>query len=156
MTNCGTDAGYYRHYKENTRRCQPCKDAHAAAGKARKYRAANPDKLARLTQDEADQAACIHANPKEFYPEQDDGINNRYAYAQAKTVCGECPIRVRCLEVALLNREEHGVWGGKSPEERKTILKNRASITCACGARLSTARGLQVHQGRYCPERDAA
>lgn len=32
--------------------------------------------------------------------------------AAAQTICGRCPVRVRCLEVALQERHEWGVWGG--------------------------------------------
>ncbi|MDH4116858.1 MAG: WhiB family transcriptional regulator [Acidimicrobiia bacterium] len=32
--------------------------------------------------------------------------------AAAQSVCGECGVRVRCLEYALENAIEWGVWGG--------------------------------------------
>lgn len=32
--------------------------------------------------------------------------------AQAQTICGQCRVRVRCLEVALDEELEWGVWGG--------------------------------------------
>lgn len=31
--------------------------------------------------------------------------------AYAKTICGQCPVREPCLELALKNGEQHGVWG---------------------------------------------
>ena len=31
----------------------------------------------------------------------------------AKALCGECPLRARCLEGALERREPWGVWGGE-------------------------------------------
>lgn len=42
----------------------------------------------------------------------------------AKTLCGTCPVRVQCLETALIDNEPFGVWGGLTPDERK-ILKRR-------------------------------
>lgn len=36
----------------------------------------------------------------------------------ARQVCGGCPVRRRCLAAALLYGEEHGIWGGFSPDER--------------------------------------
>lgn len=33
--------------------------------------------------------------------------------AQARDLCGACPVRVLCLAGALERREPHGVWGGQ-------------------------------------------
>ena len=32
--------------------------------------------------------------------------------AQAQAICGGCPVQLPCLEQALANEEEWGVWGG--------------------------------------------
>ncbi len=32
--------------------------------------------------------------------------------AQAQSICAGCAVRVKCLEIALENRHEWGVWGG--------------------------------------------
>jgi WhiB family redox-sensing transcriptional regulator len=32
--------------------------------------------------------------------------------AEAQRICGGCAVRVQCLEVALRDRHEWGVWGG--------------------------------------------
>lgn len=32
--------------------------------------------------------------------------------AAAQRLCAECPVRLRCLELALHRKEEWGVWGG--------------------------------------------
>jgi hypothetical protein len=47
--------------------------------------------------------------------------------APAVAVCGECPVRSRCLEVALATPEAHdwGVWGGTLPHERRRIRAER-------------------------------
>ena len=36
----------------------------------------------------------------------------------AEVFCSDCPVRKMCLEYALKNNEDHGVWGGRTPEER--------------------------------------
>ncbi|MGH9290867.1 MAG: WhiB family transcriptional regulator, partial [Acidimicrobiales bacterium] len=36
-----------------------------------------------------------------------------------------CPVKEQCLEHALANRIDHGVWGGCSERERRRILKRR-------------------------------
>lgn len=32
--------------------------------------------------------------------------------AEAQRICGSCPVKVNCLEIALRDRHEWGVWGG--------------------------------------------
>lgn len=39
--------------------------------------------------------------------------------AEAVAVCSTCPFTAPCLDLARNNREEFGVWGGKTPQERK-------------------------------------
>ncbi len=39
--------------------------------------------------------------------------------------------KVECLEYALLNRIEHGVWGGASERERRRILRRRRDLISA-------------------------
>jgi len=41
-----------------------------------------------------------------------------YFEKQAKAVCATCPIRQKCLEYAISNKETEGVWGGLSGPER--------------------------------------
>jgi hypothetical protein len=55
-----------------------------------------------------------------MYPEEGD----KEAEAIAKSVCYDCPVATRCLEVAIRNRE-HGVWGGHTESERKTIHRKQ-------------------------------
>ncbi len=57
-----------------------------------------------------------------FYPQQ---YQNATA---AKAICAECPHRVRCLEFALDNAEEHGIWGGTTRTERQHINRNRRDM----------------------------
>jgi WhiB family redox-sensing transcriptional regulator len=39
-----------------------------------------------------------------------------------------CTVRLECLEYALANRIEHGVWGGASERERRRILRRRRGL----------------------------
>lgn len=69
-------------------------------------------------------------NPEAFHP---DGVG-AHNYAAAKKLCAQCPLgpygppatKERCLEYALDNDERDGVWGGKSPKERRVIAAARA------------------------------
>ena len=41
----------------------------------------------------------------------------------AKKICGECRVVDQCLQYALENRIEYGVWGGLTIQERKSLLR---------------------------------
>ena len=43
----------------------------------------------------------------------------------AKTICGACPVTEECLAYALERYENEGVWGGKTPAERRELLPRR-------------------------------
>lgn len=38
--------------------------------------------------------------------------------ATAKAICNACKVKGDCLEFALENKFEYGIWGGKTPKER--------------------------------------
>ena len=40
---------------------------------------------------------------------------------RARTVCARCKVRDACLEYAIDNNITHGIWGGLSPSERKSL-----------------------------------
>ena len=66
-----------------------------------------------------DYANCLGVDPDLFFPER--GASTK----EAKEVCRGCVVREDCLEYALVNRVEHGVWGGASERQRRRILKAR-------------------------------
>ena len=70
--------------------------------------------------DWTDRAACAGADPDVFFP----GKGNDAAGA-AKRICAGCPVRVECLDYAIERPERVGVWGGKTPNERKAIRRQR-------------------------------
>jgi WhiB family transcriptional regulator, redox-sensing transcriptional regulator len=72
-----------------------------------------------------EQAACQSADPELFFPVS-VGSAGRSEIARAKAVCASCGIRRRCLEYALDTRQQHGVWGGTSEEERRAIVASRS------------------------------
>ncbi|MFP5322465.1 MAG: WhiB family transcriptional regulator [Acidimicrobiia bacterium] len=63
--------------------------------------------------------SCRNHPPEVFFPSDGVGV------AVAQRICATCPVRVECLEYALENRIDHGVWGGASERERRRILKRR-------------------------------
>lgn len=62
---------------------------------------------------------CAHEPPSTFFPSDGVGVE------VARRICATCPVKSACLEYALVNRIEHGVWGGCSERERRRILKRR-------------------------------
>lgn len=47
--------------------------------------------------------------------------------ALAAAVCFSCPVRLRCLEKALVLAEPYGVWGGMGEGERRRFVKHLRS-----------------------------
>lgn len=64
-------------------------------------------------------ARCRGYEPAEFFPSDGVGVDD------ARKICAECEVRIECLEYALTNRIDHGVWGGCSERERRRILRRR-------------------------------
>jgi WhiB family redox-sensing transcriptional regulator len=62
---------------------------------------------------------CAHELPSTFFPSDGVGVE------VARRICATCPVKDQCLEHALINRIDHGVWGGCSERERRRILKRR-------------------------------
>ncbi len=64
-------------------------------------------------------AKCRDMDPAVFFPS--DGIGVQVA----QRICVDCPVKAECLEYALADRVDHGVWGGTSERERRRILRHR-------------------------------
>ena len=45
---------------------------------------------------------------------------------RATAICATCSVRRDCLDYALRIREPHGIWGGLSEVERRTLLAKEA------------------------------
>ncbi|WP_041452167.1 WhiB family transcriptional regulator [Hoyosella subflava] len=43
----------------------------------------------------------------------------------AKTLCAACPVRARCLELALDRQEPWGVWGGEILDHGAIVARKR-------------------------------
>lgn len=63
--------------------------------------------------------ACREKPVEWFYPESG---GHPAKIAATKRVCSRCPVQAACLAWALQTREPHGIWGGKSPRERRALL----------------------------------
>lgn len=62
---------------------------------------------------------CAAQPPSVFFPSDGAGVE------RARRICADCPMKTPCLEYALTNRVDHGVWGGTSERQRRRILRAR-------------------------------
>ncbi|GAA1277682.1 hypothetical protein GCM10009609_46080 [Pseudonocardia aurantiaca] len=67
-------------------------------------------------------AACQDEDPELFFPVTEMGPGATQA-EQAKAVCARCPVRAKCLEYALDNGLDHGIFGGTTELERRTLRR---------------------------------
>lgn len=117
---CGT----YSSYVRNGCRCPDCRTA--ARNVQRKRRGLPPVTRQDLYQLPelaplgawVEQAACKGMDINRFFPE----VGGR-GIPEVVKVCQGCPVRQECLDDALTNKTEHGVWGGLSAKQRKAIWK---------------------------------
>ncbi|MGV9942421.1 WhiB family transcriptional regulator [Streptomyces sp. NPDC003401] len=72
-----------------------------------------------------DRSACREEDPDLFFPIGNTGPA-LLQIEEAKAVCRRCPVMERCLQWALENGQEHGVWGGLDEDERRR-MKRRAA-----------------------------
>jgi WhiB family redox-sensing transcriptional regulator len=71
------------------------------------------------------QGNCADQPPTTFFPSDGVGVE------VARRICATCPVKEPCLEYALEQRIDHGVWGGCSERERRRILKRRRDLAPA-------------------------
>ena len=58
-----------------------------------------------------------------FFPQDGVGV------IKAQKICALCEVSGACLEYALANHVDHGVWGGKSERERRRLQRARRRAT---------------------------
>lgn len=66
-----------------------------------------------------DRAACVGADPEIFFLPR--GRNA----TEAHRICAGCPVRQECLDEAIENREQYGIWGGLDRDERRAYARAR-------------------------------
>jgi WhiB family transcriptional regulator, redox-sensing transcriptional regulator len=67
-------------------------------------------------------AACAGSDPEVFFPIGTMGPGLREV-SRALTICRGCPVSATCLDWALRSRQEFGVWGGTTEEDRRLLLR---------------------------------
>lgn len=94
------------------------------AGRGRRWPAAWIP-LDDLSRDDVLTALCAQTDPETFFPPKG------HSSQAAKRVCASCPIRSRCLQVAMANPDLDGIWGGTTPGERRRLRAAHAGEASA-------------------------
>jgi WhiB family redox-sensing transcriptional regulator len=67
-------------------------------------------------------AACRDCDPELFFPLGTTGAAVP-DIEWAKTICATCPVQPECLDFALKTRQEFGIWGGTTEDERRALAR---------------------------------
>jgi hypothetical protein len=51
--------------------------------------------------------------------------SKRRKYTEHIAICGVCLLKDQCLEVALAEKREYGIWGGTLPADRKNLRRTQ-------------------------------
>ncbi|AEA29059.1 WhiB family transcriptional regulator [Pseudonocardia dioxanivorans] len=65
------------------------------------------------------------AEPELFFPVSEDGPQSIAQIAKAKRLCRGCSRVADCLQDALDEGHDHGIWGGTTTAERRVIRRRR-------------------------------
>jgi WhiB family transcriptional regulator, redox-sensing transcriptional regulator len=71
------------------------------------------------------QAECLDEDPELFFPIGNTGPALDQI-EKAKVVCHRCEVLETCLKWAIESRQDAGVWGGLSAEERRALKRRTA------------------------------
>ncbi|MDZ7786231.1 MAG: WhiB family transcriptional regulator [Candidatus Saccharibacteria bacterium] len=76
---------------------------------------------------------CRDHPPETFFPSDGIGV------LIAQRICAECLVQEECLDYAVTERIDHGVWGGTSERQRRRMIKKRQRTAEASPAELPEA-----------------
>ena len=76
-------------------------------------------------------AACRGSDEVSFF---NDHYNNnskikKIKEAEARALCGRCPVQPDCLEYAVVTVQQSGIWGGTDEDERIQIRRSRREMS---------------------------
>lgn len=72
-----------------------------------------------------DAAACRGEDIALFFGRENErGADKDAREQEAKDICGMCPVRGDCLEEALREAPQYGIWGGMTADERTAQRRN--------------------------------
>ena len=90
--------------------------------------------------------------------DSDDSQTDIVLRRAAKSICTACPVRLECLADATVNMVRHGIYGGLSLEERKSLARTAEADgievrdQSTARARGGAAHAIGSSDGRHCAE----
>ena len=69
-----------------------------------------------------DDALCARSKHPDWWFKPEDDAEN------AVRICAGCSVRAECLEYAIDNRIDEGIWGGESARARRQIARRRKRL----------------------------
>ena len=76
------------------------------------------EKLAKAIAASHEIPPCQMTDPEIWYSDVTTGVHD---FRTAKKFCAMCPVKMQCLEYAIVANETHGIWGGLSYKERRRL-----------------------------------
>lgn len=90
-----------------------------------------------------------HKKPDIWYPHKKSPSDQTI---EARNVCVRCEVRDQCLQYAMDNPNELGIWGGLTEQQRAGLRKGRTVNTFAKCHECSTEFVKQGGWHRYCSD----
>ena len=81
-------------------------------------------------------AACLTVGPELFFAPEDKHNAQTHAYKLTRQVCAGCPVWRECRVTGIA--EEHGMFGGLTPDQRRPLRKNPLASLLGTHPRAST------------------
>ncbi|HEV2785080.1 MAG TPA: WhiB family transcriptional regulator [Solirubrobacteraceae bacterium] len=72
-------------------------------------------------------ARCREYDPEQFF------VRGAAQSKRAVRVCEHCDVRTACLQYALDNQIEFGIWGGLTERQRRRVARTMAEAAVAVG-----------------------
>ncbi|HEX8509669.1 MAG TPA: WhiB family transcriptional regulator [Propionibacteriaceae bacterium] len=91
--------------------------------------------------------ACLDEPSELFFPIGTTG-SAALQITRAKQICAQCTVRDECLQWAMSLNVEHGVWGGLSEDERRSLRRRGARDRLAARVSLAVLPNLTLE----CPD----
>jgi WhiB family redox-sensing transcriptional regulator len=66
-----------------------------------------------------DDASCLEVAPDLFFPDHRETTKAR----EAIKICDSCLVKNECLDYALSNRFDEGIFGGLTPNGRRKLIR---------------------------------
>jgi WhiB family redox-sensing transcriptional regulator len=70
--------------------------------------------------------ACRSEDPELFFP-IGEGAADTGQLQQAISICHGCPVEAACLRYSLIAGIKEGVWGGRTEQERLSMIRTHRS-----------------------------